>query len=148
MGNPAVMMAISVGSTLMSAKLQRDAYEAEAEANEEQAQMAGIEADQQENARRNQLLGILSALNVSESSRGLSIGQGGSSSALKENEKKFADADISSIKLMGLSKKRQFRLSADSARLSGKASIVSGLTSAGTSYYDYKSSKPKRSIRN
>ena len=75
------MMAVSVGTTLLSAKMQKDAYEMEAQQNEEQAEMAKIEADQQANVRRNQLLQMLSSLNVSESIRGLDIGSGGTSSA-------------------------------------------------------------------
>ena len=90
MGQP-VMMAVSVGTTLLSAKMQKDAYEMEAQQNEEQAEMAKIEADQQANVRRNQLLQMLSSLNVSESSRGLDIGSGGTSSALRGSEKKMAD---------------------------------------------------------
>tara|TARA_B100001250_G_C19799600_1_gene790363 strand:- start:1354 stop:1794 length:441 start_codon:yes stop_codon:yes gene_type:complete len=145
MGNPAVMMAISVGTTLYSAKLKKDAYEAEAQANAEQADMAKIEADQQENSRRNQLLGIMSALNVSESSRGLSVGQGGTSSALKESEKKFADADISSIKLMGLSNRRKFTLAGASAKKSGKAALIGGMSSGYGIGYDYRTGRGRYS---
>lgn len=141
MGNPAVMMAMSVGTQLLGAKLQRDAYEDEAQANAEQADMAKIEADQQENVRRNDLLQIMSALNVSEAGRGLSVSSGGTGSALRENEKKFADADISSIKLMGLSKRRQYRLAGSSAKTSGQAAILSGVSSAGSSYRRYKIDK-------
>lgn len=138
------MFAFSVGSTLLSAKLQRDAYEAEAQANEEQAEMATMQADQQHNARRGQFLQIMSALNVSESSRGLSIGVGGSSKALRENETNLAKADLSSIKLMGLSNSRQFKMGASSSRLSGKASVFSGLSSAGGQYMSYKERTKKR----
>lgn len=144
MGNPAVMMAFSVGSTLLSAKLQRDAYEAEAQANEEQAEMATMQADQQHNARRGQFLQIMSALNVSESSRGISIGVGGSSKALRENELNLAKADLSSIKLMGLSNSRQFRMGASSSRLSGKASVLSGLSSASGEYMSYRERTKRR----
>ena len=45
------MFAFSVGSTLLAAKMQRDAYEMEAQQNEENAEMAKIESDQQENSR-------------------------------------------------------------------------------------------------
>ena len=54
------MLAFSVGSTLMSAKMQKDAYEMEAQQNEENAELAKIEMEQQENARRDQLLNVLS----------------------------------------------------------------------------------------
>tara|TARA_B100000073_G_scaffold196758_1_gene162947 strand:- start:1953 stop:2411 length:459 start_codon:yes stop_codon:yes gene_type:complete len=140
MGNP-VMMAVSVGSTLLSAKLQRDAYEAEAQASKEQGEMAQIEAEQQENVRRGQLLQMMSALNASEASRGLTVATGGTGSALRESEKKFAEADISSIKLMGLSKRRQYSLGAKQAKLSGQASVLSGITSAGSTYRRYKIDK-------
>ena len=144
MGNPAVMMAFSVGSTLLAAKMQRDAYEAEAQANEEQAEMATMEADQQHNARRQQFLQIMSALNVSESSRGLSIGTGGSSKALRENELNLAKSDLSSIRVMGFNKTRQFKLGANQSRLSGKSSVLSGLASAGGEYMTYRERTKKR----
>jgi hypothetical protein len=146
MGNPA-LMAISVGTTLYSAKLQKDAYEEEAQANREQAEMAKIEADQQENTRRNQLLQMMSALNVSEAGRGLGIGSGGTSVALRQSEKKFAEADISSIKLMGLSKRRQYGFGARQASLSGKAGMLSGVSSAGSTYRRYKIDKGDWKIR-
>lgn len=145
MGNPA-LMAISVGSTLLSAKMQRDAYEMEAQANREQAEMAEIEAEQQANSRRNQLLQVMAALNVSEAGRGTSMGEGGSSKALRLGEKKYADADLSSIKLMGLSKKRQYGLGASQSRLGGKAAVISGVASAGGEYATYR--KQTKSIRN
>jgi len=83
-------------------------------------------------------LQIMSALNVSESSRGLSIGVGGSSKALRENETNIAKADLNSIKLMGLSNSRKFRIGASQSRLSGKASVLSGLASAGGEYGTYR----------
>ena len=138
------MMAVSVGTTLLSAKMQKDAYEMEAQQNEEQAEMAKIEADQQANVRRNQLLQMLSSLNVSESSRGLDIGSGGTSSALRGSEKKMADADLSSIKLMGLSKRRQFQLGAKQSKLSGKGALISGLGDAGGEYMSYRERTKKR----
>ena len=142
-------MFISVASTLVGAKMQRDAYEMEAQQNEEQANMAQIEAEQQTNARRNQLLQVMSALNVSESSRGVTVAQGGSGSALRENEQTLAKADLSSIKLMGLSKKRQFRLGASQSRLGGKAAVISGVASAGGEYATYreKTKSKNKSIR-
>lgn len=144
------MIALSVGSTLLAAKMQRDAYEMEAEQQKEQAEVAEMQAEQQTNARRGQLLQIMSALNVSESSRGLSVGTGGTSKALRENETNLAKADLSSIKLMGLSKRRQYGLGAEQSRLAGKASLISGAASAGSEYGSYKAktSKPtNKSIR-
>ena len=136
-----MMMAFSIGSTLLAAKMQRDAYEIEAQQNEENAEMAKMQADQQENSRRSQLLQIMSALNVSESSRGLSIGTGGSSKALRENEINLAKADLSSIKLMGLSKARQFKMGASASRTSGKAAMLGAGTQVATSYRRYKIDK-------
>lgn len=135
------MFAFSVGTALLGAKLQRDAYEAEAEQNEENAQMAEIQSDQQENARKQQLLNILASLNVSESSRGLSVRTGGTSNALRQNEMSLAKADLSSIKLMGLSNARRFRMGAKSSRLSGKATMLGAGTQVGTSYRRYKIDK-------
>jgi len=137
-------MFISVASTLVSAKMQRDAYEMEAQANEEQANMAELEAEQQSGARRNQFLQMMSALNVSEGSRGISVGQGGSSKALQENEKKYLASDLSSIKLMGMNKSRQYKIGASQSRLSGKAALISGVASAGGEYQSYKERTKQR----
>ena len=131
-------MFISLATTMVGAKLQKDAYEMEAQANEEQANMAEIEAEQQSGARRNQFLQMMSALNVSEAGRGLSISQGGSSSSLRESDKKYLDADLSSIKLMGMNKSRQYRLGASQSRLSGKAALISGVASTAGEYQTYK----------
>tara|TARA_Y100001938_G_C8057368_1_gene415214 strand:+ start:333 stop:779 length:447 start_codon:yes stop_codon:yes gene_type:complete len=143
-------MFISVASTLVGAKMQRDAYEMEAQANEEQANMAELEAEQQANSRRNQLLQVMSAMNASEASRGLTVGEGGTSEAFKQNEKKMAQSDLSSIKLMGLSKRRQYSLGAGQSRLAGKASVISGLASAGGEYATFreKTKSKNKSIRN
>ena len=137
----AVMMAVSVGSSLMAAKTQRDAYELEAEANEQNAELAGIEMEQQENASRNDLINIISSLNVGEASRGVSVKTGGSSGALRMSEQKMADSDLSSIRLMGLSKARQFRLGSKQARLSGTASMLGGASSSALTYRRYKIDK-------
>ncbi len=131
-------MFISLATTMYGAKLQKDAYEMEAQQNEEQANMAEIEAEQQSGARRNQFLQMMSALNVSEAGRGLSISQGGSSSSLRESDKKYLDADLSSIKLMGMNKSRQYRLGASQSRLSGKAALISGVASTAGEYQTYK----------
>ncbi|OUU63405.1 MAG: hypothetical protein CBC24_09215 [Candidatus Pelagibacter sp. TMED64] len=135
------MLAFSVGSTLMSAKMQKDAYEMEAQQNEENAELAKIEMEQQENARRDQLLNVLSSLSSDEGSRGLAIGSGGTAQALRSSEKRMADADLSSIRLMGLSKRRQFQLGAKQSQIAGRGSILSGATSAGTTYRRYKINK-------
>ena len=131
-------MFISLATTMYGAKLQKDAYEMEAQQNEEQANMAEIEAEQQSGARRNQFLQMMSALNVSEAGRGLSISQGGSSSSLRESDKKYLDADLSAIKLMGMNKSRQYRLGASQSRLSGKAALISGVASTAGEYQTYK----------
>ncbi|BAQ86954.1 hypothetical protein [uncultured Mediterranean phage uvMED] len=142
MGSPAIF--ISVATTLVGAKLQKDAYETEAQANEEQANMAELEAEQQSGARRNQFLQMMSALNVSEGSRGISVGQGGSSKALQENEKKYLASDLSSIKLMGMNKARQYRIGASQSRLSGKAALISGVAGASGEYMSYKERTKQR----
>lgn len=139
-------MFIQVATALTGAALAKRAYEDEAKQMENQAKLATLEAGQRENARRGQLLQIMSALNASESSRGLKIGSGGTSSALRQNEKNFADADIQSIRLMGMTKKRNFGLGARQSRTAGKAAFLGGVAEAGSTYGTFRESTKKRKV--
>ena len=138
------MQIASLGLGLMAAQQQRSAYEMEAQAYEEQAKMAGIQAKQQENERNRRLRMQLASLGTSMAAQGVEIGSSASVLALQEDEIKVAKNDIASIKLMGMSKRRQYGLSAAGSKAAGKATILGSYakTAAGISEISQGVSKP------
>lgn len=111
---------------LQAARMQKSAFEAEARSYEESKEMAKIEASQQEAERRRQLRMQLASLSTSMSSQGVALGTSPSVLALKEDEERIAQRDISNIKLMGLSNRRKYEISATGARIGGRAAEVAG----------------------
>ena len=126
----------SLAFNFMAAQQQRSAYEMEAQAYEEQAKMAEIQAKQQENERNRRLRMQLASLGTSMAAQGVEIGSSPSVLALQEDEVKIAKNDIASIKLMGMSKRRQFSLSAAGARTAGKATVLGRFAKTASGIYD------------
>ena len=115
---------------LAGARQQKAAYEMEAKAYEEQAEMAQLQARQQESERRSQLRKQLASLGTSMSAQGIALGTSASVSTLAGQEKKIAKKDISSIKLMGMSNRRKFQISAAGSRAEGKAKMTAAIGQA------------------
>ena len=132
---------LQVASLLLglgAAKQQRDAAELEARSYEEQAKMAEISSRQEEEERRTQLRKQLASLSSSMSAQGVALGTSASTSALKQNEIALANKDISSIKLMGMSNRRKYELSAAGSRAEKKAITLGAMGSAASGAYDIK----------
>ena len=136
MGVGVGLQAAGAVAGLYAAKMQRDAYEAEAKSAEENAKMAQIQASQQEVDRMRQLRMQLASLKTMNSAQGVALGTSGSTSALIDNEYKMASEDISSIKLMGQSNRRKYELSAESSRIGGKATMVSAVAGTAKAAYN------------
>ena len=134
MGVGVGLQAIGVLAGFAAAQQQAKAYKLQQQQYKEQAEMAKIQADQQEEQRSDQLKRTLAALGVSGSARGVSVGVG-SQSALAADEKKIANKDIASIKLMGSANRRKFELSATSAGAGAKAATLGGIGGAATGIY-------------
>ena len=117
---------------LQAAQMQKQAYEAQAAAYEEQKEMAKIEAAQQESSRRDVLRRQLASLGTSMSSQGIALGTSPSVLALADDEKKLAKQDIGNIRLMGMSNRRKYELSASGARAAGSAAQMAGFAKAAT----------------
>ena len=130
------MQIASMALGLMAAQRQRSAYEMEARAYEEEAKMAEIQAKQQENERNRRLSMQLASLGTSMSAQGVEIGSSASVLALQEDEIKVAKNDIASIKLMGMSKRRQYGLSASGAKAAGKAVVLGSFAKTASGIYD------------
>lgn len=130
------MQIASVFLGLMAVQQQRKAAEMQARAYEEQGQLAEIQAGQQEVERNRKLRMQLASLDSTMAGRGVSIGTSASSEALAVDEERMALADISSIKLMGMSERRKYSLSAASSRAKGQAATYSAFAKMGGSIYD------------
>lgn len=113
-------------ASLSGAQMEKNAYKLEAQSYEEQAAMAKIEADQKMVQRDLQLRRQLASLGASMAAQGVSIGTSGSMSALDYGEKQLAKADMKSIKLMGLGRRRQLLTSAASSKTKGRAAVIRG----------------------
>ena len=112
--------------SLQAAQMQKRAYEAEAKAQEEQAEMAKIQSAQQEIERNRRLRQQLSSLGTSMSAQGVAIGTSPSVLALADDEKKIAKEDIASIRLMGMSNRRRYEVGAAGSRAAGTAAQLGG----------------------
>lgn len=118
---------------LAGARQAKAASEMEATAYEEQAKMADIQARQQEEERNTLLRKQLASLGTSMSAQGIALGTSQSVSALAGAEKALAKKDIDSIKLMGMSNRRKFEISAAGSRAAGKAQFTAALGSTAMS---------------
>lgn len=132
MGAGVALQAAGLFVGLQAAKAQAQAYEAQAQAYEEQKEMAKIESSQMEAERRNLLRRQLASLGTSMSSQGVALGTSPSVLALAEDEKKLAKNDIANIKLMGLSNRRKYALSAAGARAGAQATRIGAFAKTAT----------------
>ena len=134
---------ISAVMSLAAAKQAQKAYANDAQASMEQAELAGIQADQEAINRTAQLREQLASISASSAGGGVSVGAGGSMANIRRRETRLANADISATKLMGMSKQRQFKLSASASKTKGKAAMISGIGNAASqgsrAYYANKS---------
>lgn len=128
MGVYAQVAGLVVG--LAGARQQKAVADMEAQAYREQAEIASIQARQQEEERRTQLRKQLASLGTSMSAQGISLGTSASVSAIRRSEIDIANKDISSIKLMGMSNRRKYEISAAGSKASGKAAMTLGVGKA------------------
>lgn len=112
---------------MMASNAEADVHQQKAREYEEAKKDSEIEDLQKEEQREIDLARQLASLSSSMSSGGVvAVGAGGSVGALSRDEVKMAKKDISSIKLMGLSKRRKFGISADASRSAAKATRIGG----------------------
>ena len=130
------MQVAAVGLTIAGAQQAKAAYKIEEEAYKEKAELAKLQADQDEVSRNNQLRYQLAALGTSSASRGIAGGPTSASiSALANREKDIAKRDIANIKLMGQVTRRSYQISASGSKAAGKAAFLGGLAKAGSMAY-------------
>ena len=115
---------------LAGARQQKAVADMEAQSYREQAEIASIQARQQEEERRTQLRKQLASLGTSMSAQGIALGTSASVSAIRRSEIDIANKDISSIKLMGMSNRRKYEISAAGSKTSGKAAMTLGVGKA------------------
>jgi len=125
------MQAVAAVGSLMAARQQAGAYANDAQAAYEQAEDAKIEAKQQEVDRLAELRDQLSTLDSDFAGRGVAVGTSATVKNFGRQETKMAKADVSSIKYMGTSKQRQYKLKSSKSKKLGKYAMISGVTKAG-----------------
>ena len=125
----AVGYGVGAALSVAGAMQTRKAYAMEAQQNKEQADLAGIEADQKAINRTQQLNEQLSSILAQAAGSGVSI-TSPSIIRIGKQERKMAEADISSIKLMGDAKRRQYGIASQASKVKGKAGMIAGLGQA------------------
>ena len=129
----AVGYGISAALSIAAAMKAKEAYALQAKQAQEQADIAGIQADQEAINRTAQLNAQLASISATQSAGGVAVGTSASFKNIGRRETKVANADISAIKFMGGQNRRKFQLDAKSSNLKGDAALVSGLSSAAAS---------------
>ena len=127
-----VGMGVSAVMSLAAAKQSQRAYQNDAQASFEQAELAGIQADQEAINRTAQLREQHASISASSAAGGVSVGAGGSMANIKRRESRLASMDVSATKFMGMSKQRQFKLQGKGSQLKGKAARLTGYANAAT----------------
>ena len=94
------LQVVGIIAGLAAAQQQRKAYELEAQSYKEQADLAKIQAGQQEIERNRKLRIQLAALGTAMSSQGVALGTSPSVLALETDEIQVAKNDIASIRLL------------------------------------------------
>jgi len=134
---------IGAYTAIQSGKYAAAAAEMERQQYEEQKRMAELQAIEDANARKRELLTTQSSnLALAAAKMGVDPNESASFLALKESNIAEAERDIGAIRLMGLSESRKYALSAYNARMSGKAARTASYGQAASSllggYKDYK----------
>lgn len=134
---------IGAYTAIQSGKYAAAAAEMERQQYEEQKRMAELQAIEDANARKRELLTTQSSnLALAAAKMGADPNESASFLALKESNIAEAERDIGAIRLMGLSESRKYTLSAYNAQMSGKAARTASYGQAASSllggYKDYK----------
>ena len=129
----AVGYGISAALSIAAAMKAKDAYALQAKQAQEQADIAGIQADQEAINRTAQLNAQLASISATASAGGVSVGTSGSFKNIGRRETKLANADISAIKMMGRQNRRKFMLDSKASKTKGDAALIAGLGSAASS---------------
>ena len=120
---------------LKAGKEAQRAYANDAQAAEEQAELASIQADQEAINRTAQLNNQLAAISASSAGGGVSIGSS-SLANIKRRENQLATQDVKATKFMGATKRRNYQLSAKASKSKGKAAMYSAYAGATKSATD------------
>ena len=129
------LQVVGIIAGLAAAQQQRKAYELEAQSYKEQADLSKIQAGQQEAERNRKLRIQLAALGTAMSSQGVALGTSPSVLALETDEIQVAKNDIASIRLMGMSTRRKFELSAAGSKAGASAATMGGFAKAAGGVY-------------
>jgi hypothetical protein len=126
----AIGMALSTAGTAAQAVGARRAAKFERVQYEEQAQMAKLQAEEEEAQRRQELQSVLATQEAIRAGQGLDP-LSGTGQAIRRFTVGTAERDIKIGRLNALMGARRYGLAAQQAKIGGKAAFTGGLLSAG-----------------
>lgn len=130
---------VSAGAAVYGGMQQSKAYALERQQYEQQAELARLSAAQEESARLRQLDEMLATQRAMAVARGYDPDTSGSFTALQEQDKKEALADIDTAKINRLSQARASEYGAAQAGANSSAALISGFGNAAGSIFRYAS---------
>tara|TARA_R110001592_G_scaffold17811_1_gene74577 strand:+ start:63 stop:515 length:453 start_codon:yes stop_codon:yes gene_type:complete len=125
----------SAAFSLAAGKAEQRAYANDEQAAYEQAELASIQADQEAINRTAQLNAQLASISASSAGGGIAIGSS-SIANINRRENQLASQDVSAIKFMGNTKRRNYQLSGKASAQKGKAAKWRSYASASKSIGD------------
>jgi hypothetical protein len=123
--------AVSAAASIESGRQQANAAKLEQKQYEDQADIARVQGEQQEAARRQQLADTLATQSAIRAGRGVELDSG--TGTLRESSTVAAARDIDTIKANSLNQQRSFGLNAAAAGERATGAMIAGIGGAASS---------------
>lgn len=137
MGVGVGLQAVGLVVGLAAARQQQAIANMEAQSYREQAEIASIQAKQDEEERNLRLRQQLASLGTTMAAGNIVAGPTSRTVyALGKGESELAKKDIANIRLMGFANRRKYEISAKASRAGGRAAMLGGLVGAAATGYD------------
>jgi hypothetical protein len=124
--------AVSAAASIESGRQQANAAKLEQKQYEDQADIARVQGEQQEAARRQQLADTLATQSAIRAGRGVEL-DSGTGTTLRESSTVAAARDIDTIKANSLNQQRSFGLNAAAAGERATGAMIAGIGGAASS---------------
>jgi len=125
----AALNLLSAGASLKMARAQRNAYNLEAAAAEQEARLIDLQTRQKSTNALNKLNGDLAAIEAIRAGRNLALDSPTGMAVAKAFARESMDA-MDAEKLTGMVAARQRRISAMSSRIAGRGALIGGYVKA------------------
>jgi len=129
------MQIASAALGLLAAKQSSDVAKMEAQSYKEQAELSKIQTEEKVADRNMQLRRQLASLGVSMTASGVALGTSASVGAIRNAEIDIAKKDIASTKLMGMSNRRKYEISATGKMAESRAITIGAVGKAAGQAY-------------